>query len=110
MENNNKKGKEQPDKMLIFLKSSTVALGIIFVVLLLLLIVFSVKKGIKSDKKVQDCLKNQEFIISEPITKIIDSKKDLIILTENNQKFQELLILDKRCSSVKNRIRFLINN
>ncbi len=78
------------DKGLIFLKSSVIALGLIFLVLLSLLLFLKLKKG--SDKTISGSYKKistqycndkvSKISISSPISKIIDTKSNIILLTK----------------------------
>ena len=116
--NKDKKNIKKLDKGLIFLKSSVIALGLIFLVLLSLLLFLKLKKGSDktasvSHKKIsaQYCNdSSRKIIISSPISKIIDTKSGIILLTKVKNNQQELLTLDKKCGLILNRKRFVIKS
>jgi len=111
-----KKDNKKLDKNLIFLKSSVIALGLIFLVLLSLLLFLKLKKD--SGKSTSGSYKkisaqycgdqNQQISISSPVAKIIDTKSGIILLTKVKNNQQELLTLDKKCGLIINRKRFII--
>jgi hypothetical protein len=98
-------------KNLIFLKSSVIALGLIFLVLVALLIIMQINKGKKAslgkyDKKISANYcndKKRAIIIPNQIDQIIDAKNHLILLTKVKNNKQELITLDKKCSVIMNR-------
>ncbi len=96
------------NKNLIFLKATTIVLGIIFLVLLAVLIILKINQNKSQDKVVIDCEQNQEIVIDSEVIKVMDSRKEVILLTKAKHKKQELLTLDKKCGLLINRIQLKI--
>lgn len=98
-------------KNLIFLKSSVIALGLIFLILFILLIIMKIGKDNKKTqnyhgKKISANYcndKKRAIIIPNQIDQIIDAKNHLILLTKVKNNKQELITLDKKCSVIMNR-------
>jgi hypothetical protein len=94
-----------PSKSLIFLKATTIAMGIVFVVLL---IAFFLIKQKKSSPKISKCSDFLETEISGKIQEMTISGNYIIVLTEQNPKTkkQEIIKIDSKCSTIKNKIQF----
>ena len=100
--------KKAKDKKLIFLKSTVLALGIVFFILLFVMIIKILNKNSIKPKIESSCRKNEEIFINNEILRIIDNKKELILLTKPRNNEQELLILEKNCLSVISKNNFKI--
>lgn len=101
---------EPKNKNLVFLKSSVIALGIVFLVLLALLIILKTNKSSKNTKTLIACDQQQIVIINNDVQKLMDSKNEIIILTKPKAGQQELVLLDKRCGFLKRKIKLNINS
>ncbi|MCE3255324.1 MAG: hypothetical protein K0R25_818 [Rickettsiaceae bacterium] len=91
------------NKSLIFLKSSVIALGIVFMVLFVVLIFAKQKKSVQKSRDCQDFL--QLKILGE-VEKMELQGSNIIILTKRNSKTgkQEIVKIDGNCTSVISRI------
>ena len=100
------------NKNLIFLKSSVIALGIVFIVLLALLIILKINKknshNQENSKVLISCDQQQIIFINSKIEKVVDAKDEIIVLTEEKSGEQELMALDKKCGFLKRKIKFNI--
>lgn len=94
------------NKGLIFLKSSVIALGLVFLVLLVLLLILKTHENETPKIAENSCNKEQIIDLNNEIDEIIDGKSEIIILTEPKASQQQLLILDKNCGVVKQKIQF----
>lgn len=103
MSKNNK-----PNKSLIFIKSSVLALGIIFLVLLVLLVFMKLNQNKQIKQEVVSCNSQKEISIPNQVDQLIESKKDIVILTKPKNGFQELLTLDRKCGLIKTRVKLTI--
>ncbi len=91
------------NKSLIFLKASTIAMGLVFVVLLIALILIKQKK---SHQQVQSCADFIQLKITGEVDKMELQGSNIIILTKPNYKTkkQEIIKIDSNCVTVINRI------
>jgi hypothetical protein len=91
------------NKSLIFLKSSVIALGIVFVVMIFSFAIITQKK---SNKKIEACKNFLALQIAGEVDKIELQGNNIIILTKPNSKTkkQEIIKIDSNCASVINRI------
>ena len=96
-----------PSKSLIFLKSSVIALGLVFIVLLTTLIVV---KGKKDQKKITSCKEFLNQKLTDEIAELKIGDKNIIILTKKNSKTnqQEILTLSNNCAKIINHYQFEI--
>lgn len=97
----------------IFLKSTVIALGIIFLVLVALLVILKInqKNGSstqENSKVLIDCDQQQIIVINNEIEKVVDAKDEILILTQERAGEQELITLDKKCGFLKRKIKFNI--
>lgn len=100
---------KKPNKSLIFLKSSVLAFGLVFIVLVIALFLKVGSKNKKIEAEISACSHaGKEIEVGGEIDQILDSKKELIILTKITNKKQELLFLDKECGSLIKKIQFKI--
>ena len=74
---------KSPNKSLIFLKASTIAMGLIFVVLLIALILIKQKK---SHQKINNCADFLQLKIVGEVDKMEFQGSNIIILTKPNFK------------------------
>ncbi len=102
------------NKNFIFLKSSVIALGIVFLVLLALLVILKLNKDKNQNqnhtKTLISCNQEQIVVINNEVEKLMDAKDEIIILTKAKSGHQELVLLDKRCGFLKRKIKLMINN
>ncbi|MES2677301.1 MAG: hypothetical protein V4612_03175 [Pseudomonadota bacterium] len=91
------------NKSLIFLKASTIAMGLVFVVLLIALILIKQKK---SSLQTSNCESFLQLKIAGEVDKIELQGNNIIILTKPNPKTkkQEIVKIDSNCTTIINRI------
>ena len=91
------------NKSLIFLKSSVIALGIVFVVMIFAFVIIKQKK---SSKKIESCKNFLQLQVAGEVDKMELQGNNIIILTKLNSKTkkQEIIKIDGNCTSVINRI------
>lgn len=105
----NKNIQPKVDKSLIFIKSTVVALGLVFLVLLALLIILKFNKN-KQQKLQDNCKTENNLEIKGEVNQIIDNGSDVILLTKPQNNQQEILILNKSCGLTKQRFYLNIKN
>ena len=95
------------NKSLIILKSSVIAMGIVFVVLL---VAFVFIKQKNPSKKIDSCQKFLHLEVSGEIDKMELQGSNIIIVTKINPKTkkQEIIKIDNSCTQVINRIELQI--
>ena len=91
------------NKSLVFLKSSVLAMGIVFVVMVIAL--FAMKQK-KVDKISNNCQKFLQLTIAGDVQEMNLQGNYIIILTKPNSitKRQEIIKIDSNCSVVINKI------
>lgn len=102
---------EKINKNLIFLKATTIGLGIVLVTLAFALVI--IKSRHKTSHQSSDqCETSSVVTIGSAVNKIELEDNKIIILTDINKKTeqQEIITLDKQCGTVINRITLKINN
>ena len=97
------KSKEK-NKPLIFLKATTIALGIVLMVLVIALIIASQRK---SSTKISSCQDYLEINLAGKVEQMEVSKGEIVILTKADEKnrTQEIIKLNSNCVKVINRIK-----
>jgi hypothetical protein len=99
---------KKPKKSLIFLKASVLAFGLVFLVLLVLLVFMKLNQNNQIKQEVVSCKLQKEVTVPNQVDQLIESRKDIIILTKPKNGSQDLLTLDKKCGLIKGRIKLTI--
>ena len=92
------------NKSLIFLKSSVIAMGIVFIVLIFSFILIKQKK---SNQKTNDCPQLIQLKVDNQIEKMELQNNNIIILTKYNPRTntQEIIKIDSNCTRIINHIK-----